>query len=188
MQIRAVLGILTLLLISIPGAAQRDSVASKPSYFFSLHSGALVGKKEFGTSFTWSLIQGVRHKRFAFGIGIGYDTYSDDWRAMPLFASFTYDYLRIRTNSLYIQLNAGKSKIWNPMLRENEFLYYEHGNIFLNPLLAYRMIGDKFNLYLSAGYKFQMIEYGWSWGGNGGKTYVGQDTERMVIQMGFGFH
>jgi hypothetical protein len=45
MQIRVVLGILTLLLISIPGTAQRDSVASKPCYFFSLHSGALVGKK-----------------------------------------------------------------------------------------------------------------------------------------------
>lgn len=170
-----------------PAAAQYDSAASsKPRYFVSLHTGGLFGKKEFGTSFTASLIQGVRYKRFALGAGIGYDAYRD-WRAMPLFISLNYDFSRLRGNSFFIQVNAGASVVRNPTLTENDFTYYENDNLFVNPLVGYRVAGDKFNLYLSAGYKFQSIEYGWSWGWGGARTYVGQDIERLSLQLGFGF-
>lgn len=178
---------LAVLLISVPTFAQPDNAVSRPRYFFSLHSGALLGKRQLGTSFTSSLLQGLRHKRLAVGVGIGYDAYTD-WRAMPVFATINFDFLHIRGNALFIQMSAGTSKVWNPMLIESEFVYLRDDNIFLNPLLGYRIKGEKFNVYLSAGYKFQSIEYEWSWGGGGGKTYFNRDTQRMAIQLGFGFH
>jgi hypothetical protein len=181
-----VLAVLTIVFFSFSAEAQSDSSALKPGYFFSLHAGGLVGKKEDGTFFTSSLIQGLRFNRLAIGLGIGYDAYVD-WRVMPVFINANYDFSRYRGNSFFVQLNGGVAKAWTPILSDVEIVYNEAANININPLLGYRIVGDKFNLYLSAGYKFQMLEYGWGYSG-GYKTYVRRDIGRACLQLGFGIH
>ena len=177
---------LAILSISFSAESQSESSALKPAYFVSFHAGGLMGKKGDGTFFTSSFIQGLRFNRLAVGVGVGYDAYVD-WRIIPIFISLNYDYGRYRDNSFFIQFNGGVAKAWSPGLANVEVVYNEEDNININPLLGYRIVADKFNLYISAGYKFQTIEYGWAYSG-GNKRFVRQEIGRIAIQLGFGFH
>jgi hypothetical protein len=145
-----------------------------------------MGKKGDGTFFTSSFIHGLRFNRLAVGLGIGYDAYVD-WRVMPIFINLNYDYGRYRGNSFFIQFNAGVAKAWSPGLSNVEVVYNESNNININPLLGYRIIADKFNVSISTGYKFQVLEYGWGYS-SGSKTFVRQDIGRVAMQLGLGFH
>jgi len=176
---------LAIFIVPLTAVCQSDSSGSSAGYFVSLHSGGLIGTSEYGTAFTSSLVQGIRYQRFAFGVGIGHDAYSD-FRTVPLFISVNYDFVRYRGNSFFVQMNTGYSRAWNPGLELYPFLHYERDNEFLNPLIGYRITTGKFNLYLSAGYKFQAVEYGWSWEGRV-NTHVRHAIERMALQIGFGF-
>jgi hypothetical protein len=171
--------------------AQPDSTASKISYFNSFHAGGLFGKKGSGSGESFSTIHGIRFKRFAFGIGVGYDAYQE-WRTLPVFASVTYDFLKLRDNAFFIQINAGYSKAWYPLEEEDQFTYDRKRGPCAHPLIGYRIHSNKFDLYLTAGYKFQGINYlqtprWWNWA-PGSKITVGRDIERISIQLGFGFH
>ena len=181
-----ILFVLTILGLSFSAEAQSDSFALRPRYFLSVHSGGLVGKKGDGSFLTSSLIQGVRFDRLAVGLGIGYDAYVD-WRVIPVFMNLNYDLGRSPGgNSLFIQFNGGVSKAWNPWLSEVETVYNEEANININPMVGYRIIADKSSLYISIGYKSQVIEFGWGYPG-GDKTFVRRQTGRVAIQLGFGF-
>ena len=176
---------LTIVWFSFPAEAQPDSSTLRPGYFLSIHSGALVGGKGDGTFFTSSLIQGVRFDRLAVGLGVGYDAYVD-WRVIPVFVSLNYDFGRSGSNSLYVQFNGGVARTWAPFLSDMETVYNEEANININPMVGYRVVADKFNLYISMGYKSQVIEYGWGYAG-GNKTFIRRDIRRAAIQLGFGF-
>jgi hypothetical protein len=183
--------ILILLLISFFAIGQADSSFSKLSYFNSFHAGGLFGKKGNGSGASFSTIHGIRIEKFAFGIGVGYDAYRE-WRTLPVFVSLNYDFFRFRGNAFFVQVNAGYSKAWYP-LEDGEFIYDNKRGPFLHLLLGYRINAHKFNLYLTAGYKFQTIDYEqtsmwWTWGFPGSRTYVSRDMERISIQLGFGFH
>src|SRR5688572_20111035 len=100
MKSRVVL-IICVTLISFSAPAQYDSLYSQASYFLSIHPGGLFGKTGHGSAMTVSLIQGVRHNRFGFGAGIGYDSYPE-WRTFPIFGSVAYDFSKGRNNRWFI--------------------------------------------------------------------------------------
>ena len=79
----------TLVIISFCSRAQSDSVVARPVYFYTVHVGGLLAKDS-PPSFSVSTIHGMRHKRIAVGLGVGYDAFIE-WRTLPVFASLTYD-------------------------------------------------------------------------------------------------
>ena len=172
--------------------AQSDSIVARPVYFYSIHTGGLFAKEN-APSLSISTIHGMRHKRIAVGLGIGYDVYSE-WRTMPVFASLSYDMSHsARPNAFFIQLNTGLSKAWVPDLETGDFDFKEKGGTMVHPLLGYRIRTEKFNLYFTAGYKFQILQYEqspnwWIWGYTSSKTTVNRKVERLSIQIGFGLH
>ncbi len=169
-------------------SAQQGTPRSKVNYFFSLQTGGAFGKKRQGASLTNSLIQGIRYQRFTFGAGVGYDAY-DDWQTVPFFASAGFDLLRRHGNAVYLQMNGGYAKAWNPSFNANQFVFYEDGNLYLHPLFGYRITSGKLNIYLSAGYKFQRLRYGWTWGWGvpASETRIERTIERISLQLGVGF-
>lgn len=176
-------------LIPFQAAGQSDSLYSKSSYFLSIHSGGLLGKKGQGSAMTVSLIQGVRHKRFAFGAGIGYDAYTE-WRTFPIFGSVAYDLSKGR-NRWFIQFNAGYSKAWNPTREEFGLRYDNKGGSIFHPLFGYRIQKGNIALYMTAGYKFQRLtsewtERFWGWGNSPNKITEQRDIQRLSVQIGFG--
>jgi len=187
------LAIFTLLLFSSSLAAQPDSTASSRRYFLSVHAGGLLGKTGNGTSLTCALIQGVRYKRFAFGAGAGYDAYPE-WRMVPFFGSATYDLVRGRQNALYVGLNSGFSKAWNPLFEQAHFDYRQTGagGFFIHPLVGYNIVSGDVRLYIGVGYKVQrlvyhhIIEY-WNPGTPDSKVTYRREMQRLSMQIGFGF-
>lgn len=176
---------------SFLASAQSDSTRNKISYFNAFHAGGLFGKKGNGSGESFSTIHGIRLRKVAFGIGVGYDAYQE-WRTLPVFASFTYEFLAIRYNAFFIQLNAGYAKAWYPLEEQDQFTYDRKRGPCAHPLLGYRICGLKFDVYLTAGYKFQAINYvqtpEWQSWNPGSKYYISRDMERISIQLGFGFH
>lgn len=177
--------VIFLLCLSFSAPAQSPPVSPALAYFLSVHAGGLLGKNGQGSSLTTSLIQGVRYKRMALGLGVGYDAYVD-WRTLPVFASLSGDIFHVRENAFFLQLNAGYCKIWNPAFADDSFYFYDGPHPSINALAGYRICAGKYDVYLSAGYKFQRIRYGWSWGGPGSRTFVERDIKRVSVQIGFG--
>jgi hypothetical protein len=177
---------------SLNSIAQPDSVLVKPVYFYSFHTGGLFAKEN-APSLSVSTIHGMRHKRIAVGLGIGYDAYTE-WRSMPVFASLSYDLsANAKPNAFFIQLNAGLSKAWVPDMETGGFNFKEKGGTMVHPLLGYRIRTEKFSLYFTGGYKFQILEYEqspnwWIWGYTSSKTTVNRKVERLSIQIGFGLN
>jgi hypothetical protein len=161
-------------------------------YFYTVHAGGLF-EKDKAPSLSVSTIHGMRHKRLAAGLGIGYDAYTE-WRSMPVFASLSYDLSGSRNqNALFIQLNTGFSKAWIPEADGGEFNFHEKGGTMVHPLVGYRIRTEKFRLYFSAGYKFQNLKYEqstnwWTWGSASSRSMVNRKVERLSIQIGFGLH
>ncbi len=172
-------------------SAQPDSSFSKTSYFNSFHSGSLFGKKGNGSSLSISTIHGICNRKVAFGIGIGYDAYLE-WRTVPLFGSFGYNFAWHKENSFFLQMNAGYSKAWNPVTDNEQFIYDAKGGRYIHPVIGYRIHTRKFSLYLTTGYKLQRINYEqtptwWIGRNSANKVTVERDIERLTVQLGFGF-
>lgn len=171
--------------------AQSDSASSKAHYFYSIHTGGLFGKKNKGSTFTASFIQGIRYKNVSFGVGVGYDAYLD-WRTLPMFGSLNFDFDRVKSNAIFIQLNAGYSKAWNPVTGNEQFIYDAKWGRYIHPVIGYRIHTPKFSLYLTTGYKLQRINYEqtptwWIGRNSANKVTVERDIERLTVQLGFGF-
>lgn len=167
-----------------------SSLNATPAAFVSVHSGALLARRGHGTSATASVIQGVRYKRIALGVGVGYDAYPE-WRMVPVFAAFAHDFGRNRVKTLFIQMNTGYSKAWSTAGDESEFVFDSHGGFFYHPQIGYRIGEGKLRVQLAAGYKFQRISYEqsfrtWVWGYPSGAVKVVRDIERFSLQMGIG--
>lgn len=172
-------------------SAQPDSSASKTSYFNSFHSGSLLGKKGNGSSLSVSTIHGLSNRKVAYGIGIGYDAYLE-WRTLPIFGSFAYNFTGNKEKTFFLQLNAGYSKAWNPVTENEQFIYHAKGGRFMHPVIGYRIYTRKFSLFLTTGYKLQRIHYEqtptwWIGTNSGNKITVERDMERLTVQLGFGF-
>lgn len=180
-----------ILLTSVPAAAQSDSSFANPSWFLTIHSGALLGKKGYGTSATASIMQGMRYKRFHLGVGLGYDGYTE-WRTMPLFAGASYDLSKQRKHSFFVQFNTGYSKAWKIITDETTADQSGVGGFFHHPLLGYKVQQGKVTIHFAAGYKSQRLTYihsppSWVSLYPSYRTTVQRDLRRISIEMGIGF-
>ena len=180
--------ILTLVLLMVfslmRADAQSDSSASSSSCFFIIHSGALLGKKGYSTSATASLMPGIRYQRFGFGVGVGYDAYID-WRTLPLFAGVSYDLSRSKKRTMFLHINTGYSKAWNPGADAAPIDYSGGGGFFYHPFLGYKVKHGKVSIHFTAGYKWQRLT--WSWLYPPSKTTLQRDIRRLSVQIGIGF-
>jgi len=184
--------ILSIIPFSISALAQSDSILSKTSYFISIHAGGLLAEKGNGSSLSVALLQGVRHQRLAFGIGIGYDAYTE-WRTLPLFGSLSYDFAQCGGHAFFVQVNGGYSKAWNPVVGETQFKYKQENGNFFHPLMGFRIRSESLRVYFTAGYKFQRLAYqqtptSWIWGYPASSVTTQRDMERISVQIGVGFH
>ena len=199
MEIKTGFILFFLLPISWTTFSQTDSARSekKIQYTNSFLSGGLFGEKGMGNSLTFSTIHGIRFGRWMAGAGLGYDTYSE-WNVIPLIGSMSFDFDKIKGNAFYVQFNAGYTKSWQQEPGDGAVRYEEDGGYMINPSVGYRIRVEKYSLYISAGYKFQRINYSytqpywWWWGGDSptpsSTSYVQQDMNRISIQIGFGLH
>ena len=170
--------------ISFSASAQSPEPSLDLKYFLSVHSGALFGKN--APSFSADLTQGLRYGRMRLGVGLGYDVYTD-WRTMPLLASISWDVFPVRTNSFFTQLGGGYSWIRSPLVRDGRPVYFYDGpNPCLTGVAGYRIHSGKYDVYLSAGYKFQRIRYGATQQWSMIETRVQMDVESMTVKIGFG--
>ena len=185
------------LCVGVSVNAQSDSsVVSKKriTYFNNILAGGLFGESGKGSGLSISTTHGVRLSRFTIGAGIGFDSYMD-WKAVPVFASVSFDFAKVRQNAFFVQVNAGYADAHRINLEEwpAEYEYKESGGEMLSSMLGYRFAAGKFNLYVSAGYKYQQARFSynsapWSSFSQMPKTSVEENMNRVVIQIGFGLH
>ena len=181
------LPVFLVVLISFSATAQSDSSFSKSSWFLSIHSGALLGNKGNGSSLSATVIQGVRYDRFSLGVGLGYDAYNE-WRTLPVFVGLGYEFIKRGERSFFFQINTGYSKAWNPSSPLEQFFYSSEDGFFYHPFLGYSLKQEKITLYVTAGYKFQRLNYRRTsqWWGAAPVAKVEQDIERLSVQIGIG--
>jgi hypothetical protein len=189
--------ILVFFLINFCGSlfAQSDSssVSKKIIYFNNFLAGGLVGESEQGTGFTFSTIHGIRRKHLAFGVGVGFDSYLD-WKTLPLFGSISFDFGKVKENAFFIQFNAGYSNAWRIAKQEDwEPKYNVYGGATVSSIIGYRIKTNRFSLYISAGHKFQRVDFSynptpWLTGQTESKISIDERINRIMIQIGFGLH
>jgi hypothetical protein len=175
--------------------AQTDSLAvskNRIHYYNNFIIGGLLGKSEQGTGASFSMVHGIRINRLALGGGIAFDAYRE-WKTVPLFGSLTFDFARIKNSAFFIQMNAGYAKAWDVKKDSFEPVYDElSGKGMLNSMIGYRLLLHRYSIYINAGHKFQRIEYSYNptpWSSvPGSNTFVEEDINRVVIQVGFGFN
>lgn len=178
------------LCITIPVCAQ-ESVPEKPHRYFNLfQAGGLFGEKDRGTSFTFSTFHGMQFRAVRVALGTGYDSYQH-WRIVPLYALASVDLAKIKSNALFFSFAGGFGKAW--YRAQNEWEDRDARRAFsFSPSVGYRIVADKWNINLSAGYKWQRVKYDYEtnnfWYVAGWKYSVKQDMERVVVQLGFGLN
>jgi hypothetical protein len=195
MKIKTVL-LALIIYLPVTVVAQEVTEAVKPHrYFNSFQSGGLFGEKDKGTSFTFSTIHGVQLKKWRLGGGLGFDSYQR-WRAVPLSAVASFDIAHFKNSYLSVVLNGGYSKAWYRQTEEYEPDLDVKGGPMISSSIGYRIIADKWNINVSAGYRWQRINFKyspqyWYWSDNGASSTVysvTEDIQRLVIQIGFGLN
>jgi hypothetical protein len=192
MQIKLPLVFILFLLITASVCAQEATREKPHRYFNQFVAGGLFGEKDRGTSFTFSTFHGMQFRDLRVALGTGYDSYQD-WRVLPLYAMVSIDLAKIKSNAIYLSLNGGFGKAW--YRAQNEWQDFDANRAFsIGPVVGYRIVADKWNINLSAGYKWQRIEYDttsvyyWHFADPGIRYSVTQDIERIVVQLGFGLN
>ena len=188
------------ILLTCQVAAQTDSLGHggrKIRYWNNFLLGGLVGDHK-ETFFSFATTHGVRLGRLAVGLGTGLDAYGD-WKVIPMFASASFDFARIKNDALFIQMNGGygraiytgEDRLGIPAGVENG------GGKMFNPMLGYRIKADRFRIYIAMGYKFQRNKYAYDYNNPIYSSFapaelptytVQEDMQRFVLQMGFGWH
>lgn len=186
------------ILLAQADSLQSTTEKSKITYFNNLLTGVAFGETGDGGTVTLSTTHGVRYKRFFLGGGIGYDLYDDGWRILPVFATAGFDFWQIKNNVFFIQASYGYADAWSMSNRREDLPNYEsNGGKMLAYSLGYRLNADKMSLYISAGYKFQRLSYQydlWSYWldsyapAQPPSFHYQKDMERLVVQIGIGFH
>jgi hypothetical protein len=192
MRIKALL--VLLLLCSKICAQDISRDARQIRYFNSFLCGGLFGEKDKGTAFTFSTIHGIVHNSFRAGAGVGYDSYQR-WRTMPLFGIISYDLVRAKENRLYLMATAGYSFSWYRQQQEYE-PQYDHGEgVMVNPMIGYRISATKWSINISAGYKWQRLNYTmtplyyyYDYTLQTPVFSVEETMKRLVFQIGFGLN
>ena len=150
--------------------------------------------------FSFATTHGIRLGRLAVGLGTGLDAYGD-WKVIPMFASASFDFARIKNDALFIQMNGGYGRaVYTGEDRMGVPAGIDNGGgKMFNPMLGYRIKADRFRIYVALGYKFQRNKYTYDYNypevfAPDGTPYeypkysVLEDMQRFVVQMGFGWH
>jgi hypothetical protein len=174
-----------------------DSAKFRLHYFGTVLSGIQVGCSNCttGNQLTASayLINGIQlSKRFAVGIGVGADSYQQ-WKTMPLFLHLS-EKIAGNKNGLLLQLNTGYAWAW---FDRQEYLlpdYKQEGGFMIHPAITYQIGLEKWNVNFSVGYKSQVARYSWRYtyqtfqGSSYNETIAKNEFNRLVVQIGFGWH
>jgi hypothetical protein len=175
-------------------AQQPDSTkvsARKITYFNNLLAGGLFGDSGGSNGFALSTTHGIRIKSFALGAGVGFDSYGR-WETGSIFGVASYDFLKIKKNAFYLQFAAGHSNASKVETEEWWGDYKESGGPMINTMLGYRISARQFSLYIQAGHKYQEAHYSYNpqpWSSaQGSMSFVDEEINRVVFQIGFGFH
>jgi hypothetical protein len=177
--------------VHLPVFGQGDTLKTSRSikYSNSFSFGALIAKGEDVSTFSFETIHGVRVKRFFVGLGVGYDTYTE-WNIVPLMASLSFDLINHRSNAFFVKVSGGKV-LADDVLPENSGSIYsfDKGSM-INSTLGYRLSTDKCQVYFSAGYKIQTINYqqGYRWWWGGVQTDIQREIQRITVSIGVGLH
>jgi hypothetical protein len=186
-----------LLGLSLSALAQSDSIALRKTrvrYFNNFLAGGLLGDEGQGTGFSISTTHGVRVNRLALGAGVGYDSYYD-WRTIPVFGSVSYDFAKVKRNAFYLQVNAGYAHA--KKIRKEEWLtdYRDYGGEMISTLIGYRIATEKLSIYIAGGHKYQRANFSYdpvpawsSWTAPESYFNIEESMNRLVVQIGFGFH
>ena len=171
-------------------SAQVDSTIEKSGHYFnSFGGGILLGEDDEPITGSITMIHGTKVKKWRFGIGVGLEGYQE-WRTLPVFFSFTFDFGAMERSALYLQLNAGYAHGWM-VQDEPEGLIRsdQRAGPMLNTMFGYRIIDEKYNFTVAIGHKLQQTrytyEYEW-WNQN--RVTVERDINRFFIQLGFGIN
>jgi hypothetical protein len=194
MRISILVIFLTALHFSLLAQTEKSEVPErKVIYYNSFLAGGLLADQGQGTGVTLSMVHGVRLKRFAFGAGIGLDSYLD-WKTLPVFGSVSFDFGKVKNNAFFIQCNAGYAEAWR--IKSDEWYpsgYHEYGDVMISSVIGYRIMKERFSLYMQAGHKFQEAHSSyhfdpWSSYYPQSSLFVDEEMNRIVVQIGFGLH
>lgn len=193
MKIRILLFFLTA--VTSSALAQHDSSfvsKKKVTYYNTFLAGGLLGDSGKGSGVTFSTTHGVRINRFSFGAGAGFDSYFD-WKTVPVFGTVEVDFARFKRNALFIQINGGYAEATRTNREEWIADYKEYGGPMMSYMLGYKIRAEKFSLYVLAGQKFQEATFSynaepWSNSIPPPSFEVEEEMNRLVVQLGFGFH
>lgn len=166
-----------------------SSVNTKILYTNSFSSGAMFND-EGNISGSLSVVNGIKWKQLRAGIGIGLDGY-EDWRIIPVYASFTLDLTKKNTSAVFLQFNCGHSfGQYVPINNQGFDGYEDYGGLVINPMIGYRIVVGKNSFFVSAGHKFQKAGYEYK-SDNARYPYEFETKtklNRFFIQLGFGLH
>ena len=181
--------VLFVLLFPSWAMAQKDTTDLPDiTYFNQVSSGILFGKKFTGNTVTVSTIHGIRQRRFSFGLGLGYETYSER-ELMPMFVSAAVDLVSSDAHRFFIEINYGYSKAWHVSLPHDPNTYQERGGRMLHGSLGYRRKIDRVSLYVKAGYKNQVVRYDQAvWWAPRQVAHIDREMERVSLSIGFGLN
>lgn len=194
MRISLLIVLLVAINFSLIAQTEKTQVPKRKSiYYNSFLAGGLLADQGQGTGVTLSMVHGVRVKRFAFGAGIGLDSYLD-WKTLPVFGSVNFDFGKVKNNAFFVQCNVGYAEAWR--IKRDEWYpsgYHEYGDVMISSLIGYRITMEKFSLYMQAGHKFQTAHSSyhsepWSAFAPQSSLFVDEKMNRLVVQIGFGLH
>jgi hypothetical protein len=170
---------------------QVDSVngAPKVRYANSFSFGTLLGKDGDVSTFSFETIHGVRFKKVFVGLGVGYDTYTE-WTVVPMIATVSFDVWTRRSNAVFIRFSGARVYADDVLRDDSGFVYSFQNGSMLYPSVGYKLSTNKCNVYFSAGYKMQTINYrqGYRWWWGGTETDIKREIQRITLSLGIGFH
>lgn len=171
--------------------AQHDSTVipnSRLRYFNTFLAGGLLGNADESYTMSLSTIHGIKTGRLRAGLGSGLDSYTG-WRVLPVYASVSFDWARIRKNALFVQLNLGNSFAWKIEGVEGSSSFQEKGGFMINTMIGYRIShAAKNSLYIAIGHKAQRTQYEYTYDWMSSRFTVREELQRLVFLIGFGLH
>lgn len=182
--------IFLILILSLPAAAQTDSTLVTPSWFMTVDGGLLFARKAIESAPSIRMRQGVRHRRFALSVGVGYDSYKH-WNSLPVFTGVSFDFVERPAHAWYFQVDAGYSPTWYRRKELLESTFRDAGGYFYHPAVGYRGGVGRVQVHFSIGYKVQNIEWraiqaGWGWGWSPSEITIDQWMQRLSFLIGIG--
>ncbi len=190
-----------LLFASHVAVAQDDSLqrSSHPTYFNQVLSGALFAKEPYGDALTATVVNGVRMGPFALGLSLGYSAYqirpetfemTRQWESVPVSVVVGMDLVKFRNrNAIHLQTAYGRTRVWAPDEEEDSWRYYDPGGGgAFYALAGYRIMADRWAMYVMAGYAVEQLNYLERYRNSPGRRDVERTMERFSIMIGFGMH